>query len=171
MIDFGHYRCGFNVFAGEVGSMCNRVQLYDLIKESFLLLDFGDRRFLETYGLTVSRYYALYHIAADPGLSPSRLSNRMFCDKSNITRLLQSLEADGYVERQAHERDGRLHRLYLSPAGARLQQEIRTAHEAYIARRMGDLEPDQLEQLSATLHWLNHQLALELREQLTITVN
>jgi DNA-binding MarR family transcriptional regulator len=145
--------------------------LYDLIKESFLLLDFGDRRFLEAYGLTVSRYYALTHIAADPGLSPSRLSNRMFCDKSNITRLLQSLEADGYVERQAHERDGRLHRLYLSPAGTRLQQEIRTAHEAYISRRLRALEPDQVDQLSGALHRLNHQLALDLREHLPASVN
>lgn len=145
--------------------------MYDAIKETFLLLDFGDRRFLETYGLTVSRYYALYHIAADPGLSPSRLSDRMFCDKSNITRLLHGLEAEGYVERHAHERDGRLQRLYLSPSGSQLQRQVQAAHEAYIGQRLCGLDPGQVEQLSATLRLLNRRLDLELGRVGPVPVN
>ena len=162
MLNYDHYRCGFNVLSCEVGSMCSRVHLYDLVKESFLLLDFGDRRFLEAYGLTVPRYYALNHIAADPGLSPSRLSNRMFCDKSNITRLLQGLEADGYVERRAHEHDGRLHRLYLSPAGLDLQQRIQAAHHRYVDQRLAGLSSTETEQLAETLARLAGHLDLEL---------
>lgn len=142
--------------------MHNRIHLYDLIKESFLLLDFGDRRFLGDYSLSVPRYYALVHIAAEPGLSPSRLSNRMFCDKSNITRLLQGLEAEGYIERRAHESDGRLHRIYLSPMGQQLQQQIQTEHQAYVQQRLVGLTADQVEQMSCLLDTLNQQLDSEL---------
>ncbi|MFO7663731.1 MAG: MarR family transcriptional regulator [Chloroflexota bacterium] len=138
--------------------MSERVLLYDRLKETFLLLDFGDRQFLVDYGLTVSRYYVLVHIAAEPGICPSLLSNRMFCDKSNITRLLQSMEAEGYVERRAHESDRRLHRLYLSPAGRHLQQRAQTAHEAYTSRRLAGIDRQQMEQMAATLAQLNQQL-------------
>jgi DNA-binding MarR family transcriptional regulator len=144
------------------GSMGELVHLYDLLKETFLLLDFGDRHFLEAYGLTVSRYYALVHIAADPGLSPSRLSDRMFCDKSNITRLLHGLEAAGYVERRAHESDRRLQRLYLSPAGRQLQEQVQAAHEAYTGRRLAGIDDRQMEQISALLAGLNHRLEGEI---------
>jgi DNA-binding MarR family transcriptional regulator len=171
MINCAHYRCGINLFAGEDGSMCGRARLYDQIKESFLLLDFGDRQFLEAFGLTVPRYYALVHIAAEPGLSPSSLSKRMFCDKSNITRLLQSLEAEGYVARQPHEQDRRLHRLFLTPRGEQVQGEIRTAHEAYIDCRLNVLSPSLVEEMARILHQLNRQLDRDLGRSPAAVVN
>jgi DNA-binding MarR family transcriptional regulator len=160
MLNYDDYRCRFNLFAVfEWGvSVSERVLLYDRLKETFLLLDFGDRQFLMDYGLTVSRYYALVHIAAEPGISPSLLSNRMFCDKSNITRLLQSMEAEGYIERRAHESDRRLQRLYLSPSGRHLQQRAQTAHETFTGRRLAGIESQLLEQMAAMLAQLNQQL-------------
>ena len=136
--------------------------LYDLIKESFLLLDFGDRRLLEPYRLTVSRYYALHHIAADPGLSPGHLSRLMFCDKSNITRLLQGLERDGYVERRPHEQDGRAQRFYLTAAGTRLYTAVGAAHAGSIARRLASLPPESLARTIDSLSLLNRSLSAAL---------
>lgn len=132
--------------------------LYSLLKESFLLLDFGDRRLFEQYGLTVPRYYALYHIAGSPGTSPTHLSNLMFCDKSNITRLLQGLEADGYIERRSHEHDRRVQRLYLTESGAMLQGLVAGAHNRYVADRLCTLEAGERGRLAATLQRLNHSL-------------
>ena len=136
--------------------------LYDLIKESFLLLDFGDRRLLEPYHLTVSRYYALHHIAAVPGLSPGHLSRMMFCDKSNITRLLQGLEGDSYVERRPHEQDGRAQRLYLTAAGTRLYTAVAAAHAGSIARRLASLPPTDVTRTIDSLARLNRSLSAAL---------
>ena len=133
--------------------------LYDLIKESFLLLDFGDRALFERYGLSVSRYYALHHIAGNPGLSPSRLSQLMFCDKSNITRLLQGLEADGYVMRHAHESDARVQRLFLTDKGQQLHDQVCTAHMDSIQERLGALPSEAGEQLETALAHLKKALA------------
>lgn len=139
-----------------------KVRLYDLIKESFLLLDFGDRQFLEQFDLTVPRYYALAHIANEPGLSPSLLSQYMFCDKSNITRLIQGLHNDGLVERRPHERDGRAQRLYLTAAGATLHEQVAHAHRRYIEVRLTALEAGKTDCLTDTLVDLNQSLSAEL---------
>jgi DNA-binding MarR family transcriptional regulator len=138
--------------------MTGRGHLYDLIKEAFLLLDFGDRTLFDQFGLSISRYYALHHIAADPGLSPSRLSQLMFCDKSNITRLLQALEGDGYVERRQHEQDGRIQRLYLTEPGCHLHNKACAAHLGLIERRFAGMAEPAEAQLTITLTTLNRAL-------------
>lgn len=139
--------------------MTNLAQLYDLIKETFLLLDFGDRQFLEQFDLTVPRYYALVHIATEPGLSPSRLSRFMFCDKSNVTRLVQSLEGQGLVERRPDGFDGRVQQLYLTAAGAARYTTVAAAHDCYVTQRLGALDAAQVEGISEGLGRLNHALA------------
>ena len=139
--------------------MTGRGHLYDLIKESFLLLDFGDRGLFEQFGLSISRYYALHHIAASPGLSPSRLSQLMFCDKSNITRLLQALELDGRIQRRPHDQDGRSQRLYLTDSGAQLHNEACAAHATFIEQRLALLPDPATEQLTTALTHLNRSLA------------
>jgi len=139
--------------------MTDKVHLYDLIKESFLLLDFGDRLLLERFSLTVPRYYALTHIANEPGLLPSLLSRRMFCDKSNITRLIQGLASDGLIERRPHEKDGRAQRLYLTDAGTELHRQAATAHQQYVKVRLGALEDCAADQVTDILSFLNHSLA------------
>lgn len=138
------------------------IRLYDLLKEAFLLLDFGDRRLFERFSLTVPRYYALHHIALAPGISPSRLSNVMFCDKSNITRLLQSLEAEGHIERRPHEADGRAQRLFLTERGACLRRQVAAAHVAYVTERLNCLESGQRRQMTAALASLNRSLTADL---------
>jgi DNA-binding MarR family transcriptional regulator len=60
----------------------------------------------------------------------------MFCDKSNITRLIKGLESDGLVVRRPHETDGRSLRLHLTPEGEKLSEKVRQAHNNYNAERL-----------------------------------
>lgn len=138
--------------------------LYSLLKESFLLLDFGDRQLFDQFGLSTTRYYALFHIAMSPGISPSRLSNLMFCDKSNATRLLQGLEAEGYVVRRSHEFDRRTQRLYLTESGAALQRHVTAAHIATVEHRLEALADDERGALAASLQRLNGSLSANLQQ-------
>ncbi len=127
--------------------MSRKDELYTLIKETFLLLDDGDRRFFSNYNLTVSRFYAIFHIGEVPGISSSLLSDRMLCDKSNITRIVKGLEADGYVVRKPHETDGRSQRLFLTELGEEVRQRVLAAHIAYNEARLdciGEIEEDNL---------------------------
>jgi DNA-binding MarR family transcriptional regulator len=146
-------------------------RLYDIIKESFLLLDFGDRLLLEKFDLTVPRYYALCHIAAEPGISPSLLSRTMFCDKSNITRLIHGLEIEGLVERRPHETDGRAQRLFLTTAGRELQKRAALAHERFIEQRLSLLVGQEMEGVTRALTCLNRSLGESANESLMVSLN
>lgn len=142
--------------------MTDAFTLYTAIKETFLLLEAGDRRVFAEYGLTLPRFYALHHIAEKTGLSPSQLSLDMLRDKGNVSRLLQGMEKDRLVERRPHETDKRAHRLYLTPEGAELQAEVSAAHLASVERRLDLLEGRTVDQFGAVLLKLNCSLASEL---------
>jgi DNA-binding MarR family transcriptional regulator len=111
--------------------MADPETLYNLLKELFFILDDGDRQLFGRYNLTVPRVYALLHLGEQPGMSLSQLSDLMLCDKSNITRIIKGMEADGLVSRQPHETDGRTLRLHLTGTGATVRGEVLAAHAAY----------------------------------------
>lgn len=135
--------------------MRDQDKLYNLLKEAFLLLDFGDRQLFSYYNLTAPRFYALYHINHEPGISSSQLSNLMFCDKSNATRIIKGLEAEGYVVREPHETDGRSLRIYLTESGTAVCQQAMVAHAAFNQTRLDcitEIEQGNLIQGLATLN-------------------
>ena len=132
--------------------------VYDLIKDIFLLLDDGDRRLLSTFDLTIPRFYALLHLGHNPGLSPNQLSERMFCDKSNITRLIKGMEDDGLVSRQPHEHDGRSIRLFLTASGSKVRDQAIEAHRMYIQYRFQSDQLIELDCLKRALQSLKENL-------------
>ena len=148
--------------------MGNQEKLYNLLKEAFLLLDFGDRQLFTRYNLTAPRFYALYHITQEPGLSLTQLSNRMFCDKSNATRIIKGLEAEGYVNRQPHETDGRSLRLFLTDEGTKLCQQVIAAHQAYNQTRLDCITDVEQGDLIQGLARLNQRLQESLITNKTI---
>ena len=111
------------------------MSLYTTLKEIYFSLDDGDRRFLESYKLSVPRFYLLKHISENPGITLTRLSELMLTDKSNITRLIRSVEAEGLVRRQAHQTDGRAVSLFLTSAGRMLVADALVAHKNFTEQR------------------------------------
>ncbi|MCP5097387.1 MAG: MarR family transcriptional regulator [Chloroflexi bacterium] len=140
-------------------------KLYNLLKETFILLDDGDRRLFGNFKLTPPRFYALSHIAEEPGLSSSRLSDRLLCDKSNVTRIVKGLESDEYIERKPHETDGRALRLYLTEKGTAVLQKVQAAHTTYNANRLTALEGVTHDTLVRYLTQLNQSLLTVLSDQ------
>lgn len=139
--------------------MAETKSVYSLLKEIYLIIDDGDRNLLSNFNLTPSRYYALVHIGRDPGMSLSELSALMLCDKSNATRIIKGLEAEGLVTKKPHETDGRTIRLYLSESGIALREKALDAHRSYNRNRfakVAGVEQDhlvnRLVQLKSTLH-------------------
>src|SRR5215212_1671496 len=91
---------------------------------------------LETVGLSMAKHSALSRLeeAGEP-LTLSELAERLSCVRSNITQLIDRLEADGLVRRVADPDDRRSVRAELTPLGrerqkagsvelARVQQEL-----------------------------------------------
>lgn len=66
------------------------------------------------YDLTFDQWVILMQLLQRPGMIQSDLAERTMKDKTNVTRILDLLEKNGYLERRRHETDRRSTSLYLT---------------------------------------------------------
>jgi|SRR5580765_2971550 MarR family transcriptional regulator, organic hydroperoxide resistance regulator len=76
---------------------------------------------LNTLGLSFAQAHALRMLDPDEPMPMSALAERLFCDASNVTGIVDRLEARGLVERRAYEGDRRVKALTLTQAGAEVR--------------------------------------------------
>ena len=96
---------------------------------------------LAEVGLSLAKLGALRHLilAAEP-LTLSALAERHCCGKSNVTQLVDRLEADGYVMRENDLGDRRTVRATVTPAGRAAYERasvLLADHERDIDARLG----------------------------------
>ena len=145
--------------------MSNLVEVYDLLKQVFLIIEDGDRDFFQQYDLTVTRFYTLYHLDTTPGMTLRELADRLLCDKSNVTRVVKGLERDKLIYRQDHETDGRAFRLYLHDAGRMLLKQVDKLHAKYNYQRFdNNLSDGEYARLEQSLLKLKSELSLKLTQ-------
>jgi DNA-binding MarR family transcriptional regulator len=77
---------------------------------------------LRELGLSFSQAHALRTLDDEQPMPMSALAERLFCDASNVTGLVDRLEARGLVERHPTEGDRRVKGLTLTPAGIALRE-------------------------------------------------
>ncbi len=108
---------------------------------------------LEAIGLSLTKLVALSALfQAAEAMPLSRLAEKLSCVKSNITQLVDRLEADGFVSRKADPHDRRARLATLTAAGRRACQEgmrIQEDVERGLAARLTDAEARQLAALLA----------------------
>jgi DNA-binding MarR family transcriptional regulator len=85
---------------------------------------------------------ALATIARHGPLTPSELAERERVQRPTATKLLARLEAPGLVLRTADPGDRRSSLVAASPAGLALLAEARNRKDAYLARRLRALSPE-----------------------------
>ncbi len=82
-------------------------------------------RLFRPYGLSGAQYNLLNVVAeAKDGISQRELSDRLVVDRSNITGLIDRMEAAGWVQRCDHPGDRRAYRVQLTGAGRSLWREV-----------------------------------------------
>jgi DNA-binding MarR family transcriptional regulator len=100
-------------------------------------------RALADEGLSLAKLGALRHLAlAEAPLTLTQLAERHCCGRSNVTALIDRLEADGYVERTVDPSDRRNVRAALTQAGRSAYERANTIlaeHERAIDERLGQV--------------------------------
>jgi len=108
---------------------------------------------LNAVGLSLAKLVALRALAdAGEPVPLGQLAERLSCVKSNITQLVDRLEADGLVSRKAAPNDRRTRLATLTPAGRQACDEgTRIQHEAEreLLKRLSTDETRQLGSLLA----------------------
>jgi DNA-binding MarR family transcriptional regulator len=123
-----------------------------LISRVFIHLDDSDRQLMRMFGLTVTQYWALVHLEDGEGRSLSELANLLICDKSNVTSIVDKLEAAGLAERRHGKAgDRRYTRVVLTQQGQQLRKSVMTARDHLVESRLGSLGTGELHQLILSL--------------------
>ncbi len=97
-------------------------------------------------GLSIQQSIALQQLEPDTPLPMSALATALQCDNSNVTGIVDRLEAAGLAERRPAEHDRRVKTIVLTDAGKAMREEVmRRAGEPPPA--LSALSGDELETL------------------------
>jgi DNA-binding MarR family transcriptional regulator len=113
-------------------------------------LDVHVRGVAHQLGMTPTQVIALRELS-EPATA-RELAGRMFCEASNVTFVLDRLEAQGLLERRPHPTDRRAKQIVLTPAGEQRRDQVLDALRA--GSPLAPLSGDQRESLREVLHAL-----------------
>jgi DNA-binding MarR family transcriptional regulator len=108
--------------------------------------------------LSPSQSAALTTIACHGPLTPSELAARERIQRPTATRVLARLEESGLLQRAADPEDGRSSLISATPAGHALLAAQRERKDAYLARQLDGLDPEELATLDRAAEILERVL-------------
>lgn len=102
-------------------------------------------RALKPLGLTRSQWWVLAFLSRRDGMTQTALAADLDLTKVAIGGLIDRMEAGGFVERRADERDARARRVYLTRSGLKLVSTIRESVDAVEAEILATVSDDELD--------------------------
>jgi DNA-binding MarR family transcriptional regulator len=105
-----------------------------------------DRR-VEPLGLTRSQWRLLVHLLRRQGATQSELAQLLEIEKATVGQLIDRLEAKGWVERRADDRDLRTRRVFIAPAVQPLLNDMMALAETVHADALRGLPAGEAERL------------------------
>jgi len=103
------------------------------------------------YGATSVQFGILHTVGCNPGIDQISLANLVALDRSNTGEVVGRLEERGLLRRASGNVDRRTKRLYLTPAGSDLVDEMTPDVERAQERMMEPLSAEEWETLTALL--------------------
>lgn len=101
-------------------------QLYEALSHLVRVYQFRDRDSSCCEGLSVTQCYALEHVIKAVPVRVQSLASELFLDKSNASRLVDSLAKHGLVQRVPDASDGRALAITVTPDGMAIYESIRS---------------------------------------------
>ena len=99
------------------------VEAWQLLLDFFMSLDPHWHQLASEFGLSEAQGEALVRLRPDEPVPMHDLANLCHCDPSNVTGIVDRLEARGYVERRPAAHDRRVKLIALTPEGERVREE------------------------------------------------
>ena len=100
----------------------------------------------------------LSRIARNEGLRQVDLASEMEMEPISIARMVDKLQAAGFVERRPDPADRRAYRIYLLPAAEPMLEKVRAIALGVIEPALAHLKPAEVEALLATLEGVRTNL-------------
>src|ERR1700739_4451414 len=106
-----------------------RELIAQLVESSRLLRNYIDHR-AKSRGTTRAQWIVLFRLREQEGLSQVDLADVLELQPISLVRLLDRLVQHGLVERRSDPRDRRANRLFLTPAGRQLANDLDSLRDA-----------------------------------------
>ena len=125
-----------------------------------LVINRAARRMRQQAGteLSASNASALSSVELHGPLTPSELAEIERIKRPSATRILRGLEEEGLVVRTPDPKDGRSALISLTVEGRERLRRLRQRKNAYLARRMRDLDPGDVATLERAAEILERLL-------------
>lgn len=115
----------------------------------------ASRRLFRPFGLTEAQFNILHVLEeADGKLSQRELSDILVVDRSNVTGLIDRMEAAGWVQRQSVPGDRRAYHIGLTTSGRKLWRKVYPAYREAASQVAGALSPAQIKSATDMLRSL-----------------
>ena len=116
-----------------------------------------DRR-VHSLGLTQAQWRAIAHLSRDPGLRQAALAERLEVKPITLARLVDRMEAAGWVERNDDPNDRRASRLHLTPKSAPIITQMQERAAETLEETFAGLSAPQRRQLTSVLERMKRNL-------------
>jgi DNA-binding MarR family transcriptional regulator len=120
---------------------------YTITDVARLMRTVFERR-VRSVGLTRSQWLVIARVHRRPGLSQSEVADLLEIEKASAGRLIDRMEAKGWLTRRADNHDRRINRLHLTPTAERLHATIWPIAETTVDDALGDLSPEERRRLT-----------------------
>jgi MarR family transcriptional regulator, transcriptional regulator for hemolysin len=123
---------------------------YSITDVGRLLRTVFERR-VRAVGLTRAQWLVIARVHRRPGLSQSEVADLLEIEKASAGRLIDRMEAKGWLQRHADSSDRRINRLHLTDQGNRLHAAIWPIAEATVDDALGDLSAKERRALTGLM--------------------
>lgn len=130
-----------------------------LFRTARLLHEHIDRA-LAPFSLNMSQYLVLSMLAADEGdpSSPSEVGSTLDATRTQMTRTLDALQAQGLIRRRTNEQDRRSLEIELTEAGRQMVEDAAPAVHAVYAQTWSAVAPEERAITRSSLQRLHTEL-------------
>ena len=115
--------------------------------------------------LTAALTAALATVECHGPLTPSELARLEHVKRPTATRIVARLEEQGLVERTADPTDRRSFLVAITPKGTAVLTRLRKRKNAYLAKRLRELDPEDVAALERAVDVLERLLETDPRER------
>ena len=117
--------------------------MFQLVETARLMRTHVDQRARE-HGTTRAQWGVLARLRRQEGLNQAALADQMDLQPISLARLLDRLQAQSLIERREDPADRRAYRLYLTPEGRKLVNDLDTVRTQIADELLGDVSDNAL---------------------------
>ena len=128
-----------------------------LVESSRLLRNYIDHR-AKSRGTTRAQWIVLFRLRQQEGLSQVDLADVLELQPISLVRLLDRLVEQGLLERRHDPRDRRANRLFLTPGGRQLVDDLDSLRDSIASDVMQDIPADAIETSLETLRNIKERI-------------